>query len=746
MSWYKNIKYAANPKQIVNQWKVDDPFLKYFIYTYEPLIDLSKVKNQNDLKTYIQTDLIPSLHSKIDRKNPDGYYKKTMTDIEAQIEMNEHPDDHRTERAIRIAKSDPKGAKKILIDAINEDKNKSFDKWWKYMENDYPDNPAFFFSMLKPMIEKSPSSQKNGPPPAHKEAVSEIEKEIKDKGVTQMNIFKKFGKISFQLDKDTSESIDIDKNKAWVRVDSRLRDGKNYESNREKLMRFSTGSGWCVAGEDESKAYLSQGDFWLYFEKKSPKAAIRLHGNKKVEEIRGLYNQQHNLDPLWEPVTSFLHKSDFNYQNNSFYKHLKEIMSKNVNLKELEETDPEKFKILYQSFLDSIIADPQQIGQISKENKENYPNLVKAAAEGYEKKLNKLLDKVEKISTVKREYQSKFSEFQDEYNGVPDEVKPYMSNDIEGRLVSVHRAAFMQNPLEYEFFPKEMQKTITDQDKKDSWTNYVGDDPYRYNDTRMDEMGVRRYIRIKPILDGWVKLVNQNINHAYNIPDFILNITNSKGQRFFPENYIEKRIIADFKKYPCNRTSKGYEKLDKIKEMGLLTEDQIVQVYTDFINRNANNKKMRDPVVYVPLQYRDIAKSSLTDITPLVDKYYQQVLSNAENFGPIDDQNIRNALLNDNRYRNGIINSFDNLRVNDYGNDWINFWIDIPDDIKAIMPDNVIETVSNLWLPQIQNNSNLINNLDNIMRNAVERKMQPQQPLPPTNQTSAKNWYGRILS
>ena len=40
-------------------------------------------------------------------------------------------------------------AKKILIDAINEDKQKSFDKWWNYMEKDYSDNPAFFFSMLK---------------------------------------------------------------------------------------------------------------------------------------------------------------------------------------------------------------------------------------------------------------------------------------------------------------------------------------------------------------------------------------------------------------------------------------------------------------------------------------------------------------------------------------------------------------------------------------------------------------------
>jgi len=726
MSWYRVIKLAASPKNIVNQWKVDDPFLKFFIYTYEPLIDLNKIKNKEDLNEFIKGDLIPSLKSKIDINNRDGYYKKSMTNEEALAEVDEHEADPRIQSAIRKFKENPEAAKVILLRAINEDKKLSFDKWWSYMSNEIDHSPAFFYSMVNPMIESSPAGQKNGPPPASRKAISLIKDEIGSKGVTQMNVFKKFIKNSFKIDKESSESIDIDDKKSWIRIDSMQRDPKNYQDNQEKLMRFATDSGWCIAQNQHSNDYLRKGDFWLYFENKRPKAAIRLQGDKNVQEIRGLYNKEKTLDPYWEPVTSFLHNTDFNYQDQSHYKRLQDIMMKNAHL-----DDP----AVFQNLLKAIEADPKQLGLVSDENRQKFPEQVQqltiAAAKGYDKRMNVLLDSIEQISVSGNEYQQRFGRFQDEFGDIPEDVRPHMSSDIQGRLVAVHKNAFMRNPLEYEFFPDDMKAIITPEEQTQAWTNYVGQDPYRYNDLRIP-MEVRKYIPLRPIVEGWDRLVNQNIDHADNIPKFIL--------KYLPENYVENKIVADFKKYPCNRTSKGYDKLQRVQEKGLLDENQILQTYTDFVSKNAHNSAMQNPLMFVPPQYRDLITNTMEDMSPIADRYFKQVLQDATYFASIPDDNIRNILLTDPRYSQGVLMSFERMQQK-YSGDWNGYWMDIPNEVKPLMSDNIKNSVANFWLPYVQNNNSLLGQLDNVIKPLVENRLQA----PPTTEASG-NWYKKKVS
>lgn len=741
MNWYKTIKLAASPKNIINQWKVDDPFLKFFIYTYEPKIDLSKIKSKEDLNLFIQQSMIPSLKNKIDRDGTDNYYKKTISDEEVLGEIGDHPDDPAIQQALAIFKRDPESAKKVFLKAINDDKQKSFDEWWNYATKNYGDNPAFFYSILNPMIESSPATQKNGAPPISEETVESIKNEIGTKGVTQMNVFKKFKKISGEIDRKSSNSLDVDDNKSWIRIDSKQRDPENYQKNKEKLMRFSTGTGWCVAGESYANEYLSKGDFWIYTENDKPRIAIRLTGDKKVEEIRGHHNNKDlkkYLDPYWEQVTNFLHSSDLNYGNNSHYKHLNEIMMNNVDLR----TNPEA----YQSLLNAIKNDHLQIRSVSAENMKNFPELAQAAAAGYEKMLNSLLDNVENISTTGNEYQQRFAKFQDELDDIPEEVKPYMSNNVQGRLVSVHKNAFMRNPLEYEFFPDDMKAAITPDEKNQAWSNYVGQDPYRYNDLRIPKEA-RKHIPLRPIVEGWDRLVNQNIDHADNVPSFIL--------KYLPKNYVENKIIADFKKYPCNRTSKGYDKLNRIQEKELLTEDQIVKIYANFVESNKNNKRMKNPIALIPPKYKEILmgsssssssqqnNSSMVDIYSIADRYYKQIINNPNSFDSIPSQEIKNILLSDDRYKNGIISSFKNL-IGNYDNDWNRLWLDIPDDVKAIMPGDIKESVASFWLPYVQQDSALIDRLDNHIKPLVQNKLQSQTP--PINESSARNWYRKVYN
>jgi hypothetical protein len=746
MNWYHKylIKIAASPKNIVNSWKVDDPFLKFFIYTYEPLIDLSEIKSKEDLNRYIQSSLIPSLKEKIDINSPNGYYKKNMTDEEALAEIDEHEADPRTQQAIQVFKNDPKSAKKILLKAINEDKKISFDRWWEYM-SDYTNSPAFFYSMLNPMIESSPSEQKNGPPPANRKAIALIKDEIQNKGVTQMNILKKFVKNSFKLDEKDSKDdiIEVGDDKKWIRIDSKLRDPENYKKNQEKLMRYATGTGWCIARNHYSDLYLSKGDFWLYFEKDKPKIAIRLVGNSskgenKVAEIRGLHNKEKNSDPYWEQVTTFLHNTDFDYGENSHYQRLRGILEKNIDLKKLEVEDPQKFQEIYNGFLNAIVQDPTQLGQMSKENRKNYPELTQYAAKGYEKRIDILLKEIENLPPKDLNYQSKFSDFQDELNAIPDDVKPYMSDNLDQRLITVHKKVFMNNPLEYEFFPDDMKAAITPEEQRQAWTKYVGQDPYRYNDTRIP-IEVRKFIPLKPILQAWADLINTNIAHVDNIPSFILNIKNSKGQRFFPENYIENKIIADFIKYPCSRTSEGYDRLRRIKDRNLLTDDQIISVYKSWVEKQYNNKNISNPILYVPIQYREAVSGTIEDKTPLAQKHYQRIISDARYFNPITDKSIRNILLTDNKYKNGVISSFLRLREQGYKDNWNGFWKDLPDDVKNVMPDSVKQSVANVWVPYVSRNPSLLNNLDNIIRPIVESRIQKSPAV------SNYNWYRRLL-
>lgn len=729
MNWYNFLKYAASPKNIINNWKVDDPFLKFFIYTYEPLIDLSKIKSEEDLKTFITNELIPGLKSKIDRDNPDSNYKKTLTDQEVLDELDAHPDDPEIQQAKEIFLANPKAGKEVLLNAINNDKQLGFNGWWDHMFKNYSNDPAFIYSVLNPIIDSSPAIQKNPVPPAHSDAIAKVNDEIKNKGVTSMNVFKKIKKLSFEFDKGTeSESKD-----EWIRVDSKLRDPKNYKTNLEKLMRFSTGSGWCIAQNSMASQYLSKGDFWLYFQNSKPKVAIRLEGDKKVAEIRGLHNKQEKLNPYWEPVIEFLNKTDFDYQNNENYKGIQKVMIANADLR----NNPSAYKAL----INAIKKDPKQYGLVSDENKANFPELGKIAAIGYEKRMDVLLDAIENIPTVGNEYQKRFSQFQDELNDIPEDIKSHMSGDIKGRLIVVHKNAFSRNPLEYEFFPDDI-KAIIGKDKKlqkDAWTNYVGQDPYRFNDMRIPAE-LRKYIPLKPILEGWERLVDLNINHAYNMPSFILNVKNARGDRFFPENYIENKIIEDFKRYPVNRTREGYDKLQKIQEKGLLTEEQIAQVYADFVSRNADNKQMQNPVMHVPPQYRDLIKENMPDAYPIADRYYSKVISNASYFESIPDAEIKNLLITDPRYKNGVMNSFVKMQEN-YGGDWNGYWQDIPDEVKVIMPDNIKEAVANFWLPYVQNNSALLGNLDNIIRPLIKNKLQL-----PTNESSTKNWYKRSIT
>jgi hypothetical protein len=728
MNWYKRqLKFAASPKNIIENWKVADPFLKFFIYTYEPIIDIKRLaeiskisgkRSEDDINTLIQNDLIPALKEKINPNSKESYFKKTMSDEEVLAEIAEHPMDPRYTQAKQIFLNNPQAARNTILKAINVDKAASFDQWWNFGSENFMDfkqnpdsfSPSFFYSLLNPMIESSPSEQKIGPPPVHKEAVNHIKDEIKNKGVTQMQVFKKFNKISYDLDKQSSakNAQNIDENKSWIKVESQIHDKTNYESNKEKLKRFATGTGWCIAGDSMANTYLSKGDFWLYFENKIAKVAIRLEGESHVAEVRGRNNDQKQLNPYWEQVINFLQKTNWDYKKCAQYEELEKIMFANVDL----DTHPDA----YNKMLEAIRQDPKQIGLVSEKNKQSksFEGLARAAAAGFERSINTLLSAIEQIDSSGSEYQKRFSKFQDEYASIPPEVKPYMSKDIEARLIAAHRQAYMRNPVEFENFPAEIQAVITPQEKMQSWDNYIKVDPYRYNDLRMPSE-VRKQIPKEAVAQEWIELIDRNIKHVDNIPAFLF--------KYFPEGYnINQKIIDDFKKYPCNMDKFGYDKLKRIQKKQLMTEEEIQQAYNEAVNKNPL------AINWVPAQYKLIARKNITNVAPLAEDRINEILGNAEYFNTIQDQDVKNWLLSNRKPQ--LIESFIRLQKR-YGRNLDSWWREVPVELQNDMANAVMDQMVSYYAVMAQQSYSFIDRVPLVFKQNVLNKIS----------TSRMNWY-----
>ena len=88
----------------------------------------------------------------------------------------------------------------------------------------------------------------------------------------------------------------------WIKY----KQGSDYTILRNSLQGYYTG--WCTAaGENFARGQLANGDFYVYYtldnngEAKVPRIAIRMNGNTKINEIRGIADNQ-NIEPEMLPI------------------------------------------------------------------------------------------------------------------------------------------------------------------------------------------------------------------------------------------------------------------------------------------------------------------------------------------------------------------------------------------------------------------------------------------------------------
>lgn len=716
MNWHRKLIFKiAAAKNKINALKVVDPSLKFFIYKYEEVLgdDWQKIKSPQDLQTYISQNLIPTLQEKINpTSEKSNYMKSKHVDIPKEYALN--PDDPIMQQAHRAYQTSPDTAIKALLEHLNYDKKHSFEEWWEYLttEDLYKSNPAFQYSILKPMIDSSPETQKDGPPPLNSEALGAIWEEINENNVTQMNILKKYRKVSSKLDKEGVQSVEAGKGTEWIRIPSQKSEPENFEENVKKLRRYAQGTGWCIARKGTSDNYLSQGDFWFYLVDGRATVAIRLVDNK-VREIRGHRNQQSNLDPYWQEVMQFLATTSYDYKDNKQYKELEDIYLMNANL--------ERGTNDYNIVMDKIKKDHKVYLKLSQANREKFPEFLDIAKNGYRMEIEDHLQKMEAPGLKEGKYFYLFEDFQSFYNNIPPEMKQALG-DMQPRILEAHKRAFRNNPYLYPEFPDEIKQQISPEDQMQAWRGYVQDDPYHYNDNRMPkEIKQSLQLNLKEI---WLNMLSKNTEHFDYMPKKIIDL--------FQPGEIEKYILDDFASFPVSYIFGRYDKLKRVEDLvrrGFINRQQIVDIFKNSIAQHP------EWIDRIPKQYKTevLGGKKVTEVGNIVREKAMHVMRDPGYFKTMP-ADMQDAILK--QYGTDIGKAFETIEAPKYRGLLSNFWASVPENVRQYLPDNIKDQTAQFYANMLAKEPS---NFDNLFRGVPP----DLQGLVWSKLASVRNWYKR---
>ena len=713
MNWHKKIFKIAAAKSKINKLGIANPALKFFIHKYENSvgIDWNKIQSPADIETHIYSQLLPSLYKKIDPNSEDNNYLKAEY-LDLATEFAEHPDDPQAQVAYRIYQRDPEAANQHVLSIINKGKQESFQEWWNYLTQEdeiYRGNPAFMYSILKPIIDSSPEKAKNGAPPLNSEALSTIWEEINSQGVTHMNILKNYRKISSKLDQQGVEKVSTGGEGEWLKIPSKISDPQNYKENLNKLRRFSQGSGWCIAQNHHSNQYLSQGDFWLYLEGGRAVVAIRMIGDNKVQEIRGHHNKDENLEPYWQEITQFLHQSPFDYKNNPNYKYIEDIYFMNANL--------EKGSQDYNTVMEKIQRDHNTYIKLSDENRKKFPEFLEVAKEGFRRELNDQLLEIEAPGLSEGSFLYKFDNFQSYYKKIPDEVKVSLG-DMNERLLQTHKKAYHNNPIIFPEFSPEMQRQFSKEDQISAWKNYIDQDPYHYNDTRIPA-DIRPYFSVDVLKDKWKNMLMKNAEHIDYIPPEILKL--------FQPGEIEGYILQDFANFPVSMVHGRMDKLNRVEKLvsqGRIDKQQVINILTNSIRQNP------EWMSRLPEPYKSELMSQ-TNVKTIVEQGQKQHVIRDTGYFKSLQLNDQNVILQ--QYGKEIGEAFAK-DLNKYRGLLHDFWTNTPANVRPHLPEYIIENVAQFYANAVRNSLTEFQRQSGKIPSDIHERVIPKLSF-------GKNWY-----
>ncbi len=222
----------------------------------------------------------------------------------------------------------PENVREQMMDVAIEDQRHSLDAWIDYLTSDEAVYPAWFkyyawnqitklsqFDKERGEFKKRTSTTVAPYPDIYREPLAQIadiylkvkedNKHLKDPEIKEL-FSKKFPTLYAELiSKSLAASMEgrEEIRGEWVRYE------QGDSGAAEKLFESleGKGTGWCTAGKSTAETQIESGDFYVYYtndasgEPTQPRLAVRMDGNNKIGEVRGVLPHQ-GVEPLMQEV------------------------------------------------------------------------------------------------------------------------------------------------------------------------------------------------------------------------------------------------------------------------------------------------------------------------------------------------------------------------------------------------------------------------------------------------------------
>lgn len=222
----------------------------------------------------------------------------------------------------------PENVREQMINVAIEDQRASLDAWMKYLTSNDAVYPAWFkYFVWKNITKLSQFDKERGEfkkrtdttvapyPDIYREPLAQIadiylkvkkdNKNLKEPEIREA-FSKKFPTLYAELiSKSLAASME---NREEVKGEWK-KYTQGADGDAEKLFESleGKGTGWCTAGKSTAETQIKNGDFYVYYtndssgEPTQPRLAIRMEGNNRIGEVRGILPHQ-GVEPIMQEV------------------------------------------------------------------------------------------------------------------------------------------------------------------------------------------------------------------------------------------------------------------------------------------------------------------------------------------------------------------------------------------------------------------------------------------------------------
>lgn len=220
----------------------------------------------------------------------------------------------------------PANIREQMMDVAIEDQRHSLDAWMDYLTSDDAVYPAWFkYFAWKNIIRLSQFDKERGEfkkrtdstvapfPDIYREPLAQIadiylkvkedNKNLKEPEIKEL-FSKKFPTLYAELiQKSLAASMENREEikGEWVKYEQ----GRNGDAAKLFKSLEGKGTGWCTAGSSTAEAQIKSGDFYVFYtndsngEPTQPRLAIRMDGDNRIGEVRGILPHQ-GVEPVMQ--------------------------------------------------------------------------------------------------------------------------------------------------------------------------------------------------------------------------------------------------------------------------------------------------------------------------------------------------------------------------------------------------------------------------------------------------------------